>query len=131
MRIFAYLLIFATIVVPAAVCAGDDTKSPQEGECFNIRKITSWDDIDPQHIYIVGLGTGNRFLLTLRSVCPSLRYAHAIAFSNFTSQFCPGDFGKVTFPGDRGLSSCGIDYVTRVADKDEATALAQAKKDGD
>lgn len=44
---------------------------------------------------------------------------------------CPGDFGRITYRDGGMRSSCRIDDIERVANKEEAEALVEGRQSED
>jgi len=120
--------VIAGLTLVLAGCASTDTtpESASGNDCFNIRTVNNWSVIDKDHVYIEALGNDN-FLLTLFSSCQGLKFTQVIALSNHMGRMCPNDFGRITYRDGGMRSSCQIDNVERVADKEEAAALVEAR----
>jgi hypothetical protein len=111
-----------------AGCAGSDTTDGANAtdDCFYIRNVNSWDEIDAKHAYIKE-GVSDHYLVTLANNCRGLDYANAIALSNYNGRMCPNDFGAITFRDGGMRMTCRINNVEAVSSKDEAIALAESR----
>ena len=120
--------LFSSLVL--AGCAGSDTTdgSSATDDCFYIRNVNGWDEIDAKHAYIKE-GVSDHYLVTLVNNCRGLDYANAIALSNYNGRMCPNDFGAITFRDGGMRVTCRIDNVEAVSSKDEAIALAESRSE--
>lgn len=122
--------IITTLCVFLAACASTDSApdSASGDECFRIRNVNSWDAIDDKHIYIKE-AVNDHYLLTMFSACHGIKFAQAIALSNTMGRICPNDFGRITYRDGSMRSSCRIDDVERVGNKDEAVSLVESRSE--
>ena len=129
MRLTTMVSILAALVF-ATGCASSETsaENPADRECFNIQSISSWSTLDDKHLYVKGVGAANHYLLTMFSRCPGIRSAQVLAFSNQTNRLCSNDFGRVTYRDGSTPYSCRINDIERVNSRDEAKAIAEARK---
>jgi len=123
-------IIIALLALVWAGCASTDTtpEYSSSDDCFDIRQIRNWSVIDDDHVYLEELGNDN-YLLTLFSSCSGLKFTQAIALSNNMGRMCPNDFGRITYRDGGMRSSCRIDNIERVATKDDAISLVDARNE--
>ena len=128
--LLSLLLLPAWLPAQAEDPSTEEARAPAGDGCFRIRKVSGWSPIDDRHLYLEEDG-GDRFLVTLATACPGIRFATAIALSNRTGRVCPGDFGQVTYRGGGMRSGCRIRDIERVGSKDEASERAGIGSDGE
>lgn len=104
------------------------TQESRDRECFDIRSISSWSALSDKHLYVKAPGAANHYFLTLWHRCPGLKFAEALAFSNYSNRLCSNDLGEITFRDGNFPRNCKIDNIERVSSRDEAKELAAAAK---
>jgi hypothetical protein len=121
-------MLLAVLPLGCATTESNDTSFDSRDDCFLIRQINNWDAIDRSHIYIEGVGD-DKFLLTMFSSCPGIKYTQAIALQDSMGRVCPNDFGRIVYRDGRMRQQCNIDNVERVASKEAAIALVDARSE--
>ena len=121
------------LVAAGSVCAACSGQQMSAGgaldrECFDIRLVSNWSALDDRHLYIKGRGADGHFFVTAFHRCPGLRFAETIAFSNRTGQICSDNFGTIMYDDHGSPQRCRIRNVERVLDREEAKALAEARR---
>jgi len=127
-RVLYINVLILSLIVSGCATTDSDKQATSRDDCFNIRQITSWDAIDRDHVYLKEAGNSH-YLVTLFASCPGLRSANAIALSNQMGRMCPKDFGRITYRDAGMRSSCRIDNIEKVEDKDAAVSMVEARKE--
>ena len=125
-------LVIATIVLGMLTTTGvaDEHAEDEQPEkvCINSNLIRNFDGLDDEHVFVEQSGK-DYFLLTMRRRCTGLRSAQAIALNDTTSRICSGGFGEVIFrESGIGRTTCRIDKIERVENKDDARAIVAERK---
>ena len=91
--------------------------------CIRSNVVRNFDGLSDNHVFVEE-SSKKYFLLTTRNRCTGLRHAQAIAFKDTTNRICSGGFGEVVFR-ERGIgpTTCRIEKIERVENKDEARAI--------
>jgi len=123
-------MLLAVLTVGCATTESNETSSDRSDDCFYVRQINNWDAIDRDHIYVEGVGD-NKFLLTMFSSCPGITFTRAIALQDSMGRMCPKDFGRIVYRDGGMRQQCNIENVERVASKEAAKALVDARSEGE
>lgn len=134
MKLLLSALLTATMSLTSTLINAQDEESTDEESteriCLNTRSIRSFDAFSDNHVYVKE-GSSKHYLLTMRPGCRNLRNSNGIAIKDATSRVCSGGFGEIVYRdrmGSRQLMSCRIEKIEHAESKDDARALAEARK---
>ncbi len=97
-----------------------------EGDCFIIPDIEWWYTINDHQIYLQGIEDNANYLVTTKSMCRGLLYAPIIEIANSTGRVCQNG-SRIAYRWTPPRSTCGIQNIEIVADKDAAVELAKSR----
>ena len=124
------LTLAAVLFVPG--CSSQDTMTDDESSeakvCVNVRSISSFGTLSDKDVFVTA-GTKDHYVFSVMGICPGLNSANAIAVADGMGRICGDGFGRIVFR-DMGLGrqSCRVRTIVKVADRDEAKMLVNARK---
>ena len=128
-------LLMATMMLASPLLNAQDEEIIEEEStervCISIRGIRSFEAFSNDHMYVKE-GSSKHYLFTMRTSCHNLRNSTGIAIKDGTSRVCSDGFGEVVYRdrmSSQRLQSCRIDNIEQVESKDEAKAIAEARKE--
>jgi hypothetical protein len=132
MKIVYWILAGLPLLVVSACAPMDEQTAGQRGDparvCLNDHEITSFNPIDDDHLYIEGIGN-KHYLFTMQKGCIGLRSANTIGIPDRVGRICSNSSDRVIYRDMvRGAEYCRILDIEIVQDREEARALAEARK---
>jgi len=134
MKIALSALLMATMSLASPLLNAQDEETIDSAStgriCISIRAIRSFDAFSNNHMYVKE-GSSKHYLFTMRASCHNLRNSTGIAIKDGTSRVCSDGFGEVVFRdrmSSQRLQSCRIENIEQVESKDDAKAIAEARK---
>jgi Family of unknown function (DUF6491) len=97
-----------------------------EGDCFMIPGIVWWFPIDDHQIFLQGIEDNPNYLVTTKSMCRGMLYAPVVEIANNTGRVCQNG-SRIAYRWTPPRSTCGIENIEIVADKDAAVELAKSR----
>ena len=93
--------------------------------CVRTKSITGYEVLDKRHLLITAPTNSRTYMITTRSGCRELSFGHTVLISSYSS--CVRRNDKIYVPDELVESSCFIESVEWVEDKDAAFKLIEAR----
>ncbi len=124
-RMSVLVLALATVLLGACASVPPAERSSEDGPCVLVRKIKSSQPLDNFHVLVVVKG-GDHYLLRTGPGCLDLKTANSVSIPGRTLRICGDGASSFSYHMPfKGTRRCQIIEVDKVADEEEALALAE------
>jgi hypothetical protein len=104
-----------------------DLPPTSEPACFNVRDVRNFHAFDDRHMYVEGR-RDQHFLLTMFGVCPGLRGAFNVEFSNYMNRVCSNSSARVRFRSFGQIQTCRVRLVEGVESRETAEEIVGLRR---
>lgn len=97
-----------------------------DGNCFIVESMGDVVAIDDHHVYFADVSNDTHYLVTTKAMCRGLIVAPVIEIPNTKGQICQNG-SRIAYRWTPPRTTCGIDNIEVVADKEAALALYDSR----
>ncbi|MBB34266.1 MAG: hypothetical protein CME88_15235 [Hirschia sp.] len=110
-----------------AMASADSSEPLNQNTCLRNESISGYQTLDRMHVLVSAPSRSRTYLVTTRNKCREMDHANGLVFKSATTCVTPGD--KIIVPDSVSAmsSSCWIDTIERVENKDAALALIEQR----